>query len=173
MSEPVEIITAVHRLVETKTFLSGAGKHTKGLASYVRDFLVENGGLPNEYGRKWTFQMCAEQLDIPAPTLRRWVKKLPPLPGDADLLVTDDTPSDQQESAPYTDDGVTQEPAVTENQRVKRSVAKSELADPDERKAVLEALPAEVRDEVRGDLMELDSPSTTWCRHCAHHCPSK
>jgi hypothetical protein len=144
VNEP--IISEVRRLVETETFLEGAAEHTDGLAGYVRDFLKKNGGLPNEQARPWTAELCAEKLHIPAPTLRRWMG------------------ADQQEPAPVSN----QKPAA---QKVARSHTKAVLADPIQRVAVLEALPPDVRDELRAELIDLDLPGTATCRHCSTHCP--
>lgn len=57
--------------------------------------------------------------------------------------------------------------------RRERSSARSVLRDPVQRRAVVEGLPTEVRDELRADLMLVDSPESTQCRHCLTHCPSE
>jgi len=143
MNEPV--IIEARRLVEKRTFLRGAATHTDGLAGYVQSFLKENGSLPDETGRAWTVESCADALKIPPPTLRRWM--------GADL----------GEPTPFLPN--------SRSNVTRRSNAKAALADPDQRRAVLESLPTDVRDEVRADLLYLDAPGTTQCRHCSQHCP--
>jgi hypothetical protein len=137
-------ITAVQELVSVKVFLAGAAEHIDGLAGYVRDFLAEHGGELNDRLRPWTAESCADALKIPAATLRRWLE--------------------QGESAPVL--------PIAKAEQVKVSHAKSALRDPVQRRAVVEGLSTGQRDELRADLISIDTPGSTECRHCAIHCPS-
>lgn len=138
----------IRQVVRTEDFISGAADHIDGLAGYVRRFLKKNGGRLNEYGREWTSESCANALKIPAPTLRRWIGEAAP---------------DQEKPAPLKDGKA----AVTPEQ----SNTKKVLSDAAQRRAVVAALPPEVRDELRADLIDLDMPRTAQCRHCPSHCP--
>src|SRR6266540_4046657 len=141
----------VQRIVETRRFLDGAMQHIDGLTGYVNSFLAECKGPPpaaNENGRPWTVESCADALKIPAPTLRRWMGP------------------DQQESAPVL--------PSTKAQKVGQSHAKKVLRDPEQRRPVLESLSPADRDEVRGELIEMDLPrDSTRCSHCPSHCPQE
>jgi hypothetical protein len=136
-------IIAVREQVSTRTFLSGAREHTEGLAGYVRDFLAEHAGVGNENGRAWTVESCADALGISPPTLRRWL--------------------DQGKPAPLN----------TSTRRARESNARTARRDPEQRRAVVDSLPSEVRDELRAELVATDSPHSTPCRHCPTHCPGR
>lgn len=145
MSDPAGVnIVAIQELISVKMFLAGASEHIDGLAGYVRDFLAEHEGEPNDRTRPWTVESCADALKIPAATLRRWL--------------------DQGESAPVL--------PFAKAEQVKVSHAKSALRDPVQRRAVVEGLSTGQRDELRADLISVDIPGSTECRHCATHCPS-
>jgi hypothetical protein len=134
-------------MVETRTFQRGAKRHTDAVGRYVKAFLAENSGLSNEHGRKWSLRLCADVLGVPVTTLHRWVGKV----AEAD----DGVPYKEQPSSA----------------KVRESTTRSVLSKPEERREVIAALPDEVRDELRSELIEMDLPGSTSCRHCAAHCP--
>jgi len=150
------VVTGMWREVTTSTFLEGAQEHRDGLAGYVRDFLKKYEGKPNEFGRAWSPETCADALKISSGTLGRWLSDV------------GYEPRDQQESAPYTPE----QKRESERGRVRESTARSVLIEPEERRPLLAALPSDVRDEIRAELIDLDVPSeATRCRHCPTHCP--
>lgn len=142
------VVIEAFKVVRSKRFLDEVGEHIDGLAGYVREFLDEHRGKVNEHGREWTAELCAELLGIPSGTLHRWMRV-----------------PDQGEPAPVITPG-------TQRERVARSNTKAVLRDPVQRRAALQALPSEVRDELRADLLDIDIPhDTTRCFHCPNHCP--
>jgi hypothetical protein len=131
LSAQAEIIE-IRRVVETRDFLRGAREHTDGLAGYVRDFLKKNRGIQNENGRAWSAEACADALQIPAGTLRRWIAH------------------DLRKPTPVITPGSNRE-------KVARSNTRAILRDPEQRRAIIESLQSEVRDELRADLIEMDT----------------
>lgn len=120
-------IVAIQEIVSIKKFVAGAQEHVDGLAGYVRDFLAEHGGERNDQMRDWTVESCADALKIPPKTLRRWL-----------------------------DQGKPAAVPTAKAEQVKVSHARSALRDPVQRRAVVESLPTDVRDELKADLIEHD-----------------